>query len=192
MFLVAAGILGGAGSGVHACPGQRGECGGSAEGRLVFREDNQTAEIRVFLDEQTLTLFLAGRAVFCTPVSTGRRPGWTPLGTYSIISKHAKHRSSAYGKLISRSGKTLRRDVDSRKIEVPKGARFAGSPMPNFLRMTSNGIGVHAGVLPGRPASKGCIRVSQEASEALFRNCQVGDMVSVVQRREEIRGGGVD
>jgi lipoprotein-anchoring transpeptidase ErfK/SrfK len=176
-----------------ACPADG--CAGDGEGRSLSRGEGGGVEVRVFLDEQRLTLFLDQKAVFCTPVSTGKRPGWTPLGDFPIISKHARHRSSTYGKLVSKTGKTLRRDVDSRKATAPKGARFSGAPMPNFLRMTANGIGIHAGALPGYPASKGCIRVSREASEILFRICAVGDIVSVrksITGDLEHRGDGME
>lgn len=178
----------------RACP--EGGCDSKGAGPPLSRPDGSSAAVRVFLKEQRLVLLLDGKPVFCTPVSTGKRAGWTPLGDFPIISKHAHHRSSTYGKLVSKTGKTLRRDVDSRKVATPKGARFSGSPMPNFLRMTANGIGIHAGVLPGYPASKGCIRVSREASEILFRICMVGDIVSVVQSNEgeaeAARSSGVD
>lgn len=170
----------------RACP--VGGCEGFADASGLQREAGQVASIRVFLDEQRLELLIDGKTVFCTPVSTGRRPGWTPLGDFTILSKHPRHRSSAYGKLVNGSGKTIKRDVDSRKTKPPKGARFLGAPMPNFLRMTRGGIGIHAGELPGHPSSKGCIRVSRDASEILFRQCREGDIVSVLQNRDKTNG----
>lgn len=165
----------------YACQGET--CEGSIDGSKIARKAEQDVEIKVFLKEQNLTLYLDGQPVFCCAVSTGRKPGWTPIGDYRIISKAARHTSSAYGKFVSKSGKVTRRDVDSRRTRVPLGSRFVGAAMPNFLRMTSGGIGIHAGVLPGHPASKGCIRVGRDASEVLFRICSEGDKVSVRQLR---------
>lgn len=167
----------------QTCPAS--DCKGSNSGEGVNRKPGQVVAVHVFLKEQRLTLYLDGVAAFCTPVSTGKKSGWTPIGDFSIIGKAARHRSSTYGKFVTRGGKTLRRDVDSRRSKPPAGARFSGAPMPNFLRMTDNGIGIHAGTLPGYPASKGCIRVERGASEVLFRNCAVGDKVLVRERRGE-------
>jgi len=147
--------------------------------------------IRVFLDKQVLTATLGDGRVFCTPVSTGKRPGWTPIGCYQIIGKSKNHRSSSYGKFVSKVGKTLKSNADARKDKKPPGASFRGAPMPNFLRLTPNGIGIHAGFLPGYPASKGCIRVSQRASEELFEHCRLGDKVCIYSKIEDAKAEGI-
>ncbi len=151
----------------------------------VTRDPEAVVEIQVFLREQFLTLFADGKPVFCTDVSTGKRAGWTPVGNYTIISKAARHRSSTYGKYVTRSGRVVRGNVDSRRGNKPEGARFLGAPMPNFLRMTHNGIGIHAGELPGYPASKGCIRVGAGAADFLFSITRVGDIVRVLENSPE-------
>ncbi len=152
---------------------------------LEKRDPNDYVQIFIFLDEQELDLYVGDKVAVVSPVSTGRRPGWTPLGQYSIISKSAKHRSSTYGKHVTGSGKVSRSNVDSRKSKPAPGSRFVGSPMPNFLRLTQNGVGIHAGVLPGYPASHGCIRVPHGVSSLLFEHCSVGTRVTILQRRGE-------
>lgn len=151
-------------------PANRDEDSPGAPGRV---------EVLVFLKEQRLNLLIDGKLELCTPVSTGRQRGWTPVGTYSIIGKSKNHRSGTYGKFVAAGGRVIRSGVDSRKRKPPQGSRFVGAPMPNFLRMTENGIGIHCGELPGYPASKGCIRVPREASELLFSTCEIGTPVTV-------------
>ena len=55
----------------------------------------------------------------------------TPMGVFSIIQKHKLHHSNIY----------------------------SGAPMPFMQRITWSGVAMHAGVLPGYPASHGCIRM---------------------------------
>lgn len=141
--------------------------------------------VYIFLQEQELVLTLGGETALVSPVSTGRKRGWTPVGEFSVIGKSANHRSSAYGKHVSKSGKVVRSSVDSRKINPPPGGRFVGSPMPNFLRMTNNGIGIHAGELPGYPASHGCIRVPKDVSKILFQKCEIGTKVVVLHNKTQ-------
>jgi lipoprotein-anchoring transpeptidase ErfK/SrfK len=140
-------------------------------------------QIYIFLDEQELDLVVGDKVAIVSPTSTGKRAGWTPLGQFEIIAKSANHRSSTYGKHVSRSGKVTRSNVDSRKTKPSAGSRFVGAPMPNFLRLTQNGIGIHAGKLPGYPASHGCIRVPLEVSSLLFEHCGVGTKVEILQNR---------
>jgi len=157
--------------------------------RVLDREKgDQIPTVHVFIQEQELILDIDGETAVISPVSTGRKKGWTPVGEYSIIGKSANHRSNTYGKHVSKSGKVVRSSVDSRKSTPPQGGRFVGSPMPNFLRMTNNGIGIHAGVLPGYPASHGCIRVPKEVSKVLFEKCPIGTKVFVWNNKSEQPG----
>ena len=52
--------------------------------------------------------------------------------------------------------------------------------MPYFMRLTNDGVGLHAGMLPGYAASHGCIRLPHAFAELLFSNVSVGTPVDVV------------
>jgi lipoprotein-anchoring transpeptidase ErfK/SrfK len=52
--------------------------------------------------------------------------------------------------------------------------------MTNFMRLTPDGIGMHAGFLPGYPASHGCIRMPEHMSENFFNNVNLGTPVTIV------------
>ncbi|RTL53025.1 MAG: L,D-transpeptidase [Bradyrhizobiaceae bacterium] len=87
--------------------------------------------IAVSIDEQRLRLYDANGLFAESPVSTGMRGHSTPMGVFSVIGKEKYHRSNIY----------------------------SGAPMPYMQRITWSGVAMHAGVLPGYPASHGCIRM---------------------------------
>ena len=51
--------------------------------------------------------------------------------------------------------------------------------MPNFMRITQGGVGMHAGYIPGYPASHGCIRMPEKMSQIFFQNVSLGTPVIV-------------
>ncbi len=113
-----------------------------------------------------------------TNISTGRKGYETPPGKYRVIQKDADHVSSEYGDYVNRHGAVVRRDVDVNRDSPPAGARFAGAPMPYFLRFTE-GYGMHAGFVPRFRASHGCIRMPPAAAEMFYSKVKVGTPVLV-------------
>ena len=84
-------------------------------------------------------------------VSTGQ-PGFrTPTGVFSVIQKNRFHRSNIY----------------------------SGAPMPYMQRITWSGIALHAGVIPGYPASHGCIRLPTHFATELWGMTKMGARVIV-------------
>ena len=82
-----------------------------------------------------------------------------------------------YGKIVDARGHTIVADADS-ETRVPRGGHFVPAPMRYFMRF--NGAeGMHAGFLPGRPASHGCVRLPEEDAIALFETVPVGTPVTV-------------
>ena len=53
--------------------------------------------------------------------------------------------------------------------------------MPYWMRITSWGVGMHAGPIPdpGSPASHGCIRLPHEMARTLFSVVQIGTPVTI-------------
>ena len=64
------------------------------------------------------------------------------------------------------------------KEKPPEGASFQGAKMPFFLRF-HDGAGMHAGRLPGHPASHGCVRLPRFMAEHFFENAPLGTPVTV-------------
>ncbi|WP_017460844.1 L,D-transpeptidase family protein [Dyella ginsengisoli] len=105
----------------------------------------------VSLDEQSIYVYRNGVAIGAGPISSGK-PGYeTPPGVYSILQKEREHRSNLYD----------------------------DAPMPYMQRLTWDGVALHGGVLPGHPASHGCVRLPPAFAEKLFAVTQRGGIVVV-------------
>lgn len=109
------------------------------------------ALVVVNLATQRLVLFRNGIPVAASTVSSGTKGHETPTGVFSILQKNAAHRSSTYN----------------------------NAPMPNMQRLTPRGIALHAGNLPGYPASHGCVRLPLGFSKLLFGATQLGMTVVI-------------
>lgn len=138
------------------------------------------ASIVIDLGAQQATFYKGKLAVGWTEISSGTDQYPTPAGSFRIQQKSANHVSNLYGDYVDTEGNVVVADIGIRDDPRPVGTRFRGSPMPYFLRITG-GIGLHAGYLPGYPASHGCIRLPQGAAEVFFRNVRVGTPVKVVR-----------
>src|SRR5690349_14511925 len=109
----------------------------------------------VNLKTQHAVLYRNGVPIGATTVSTGRPGHTTPTGVFTILQKQVEHYSSLY---------------DS-------------APMPYMQRLTWQGVALHAGNLPGYPASHGCIRLPAGFAKLLYGETKVG-MTVVITRRQ--------
>ena len=100
-------------------------------GSIESRPAGEPIMAIVSLQNQRITVYDAKGWIFRAPVSTGQKARETPAGVFSIIQKEAEHYSNLYDDAY----------------------------MPNMQRITWSGIALHGGVLPGYPASHGCIRM---------------------------------
>jgi lipoprotein-anchoring transpeptidase ErfK/SrfK len=108
----------------------------------------------VSLNDQRVTVYDAnGRKMLQSPVSTGATNYETPVGIYSVVQKKEQHQSNQY----------------------------EDGNMPFMQRITWTGIAMHAGVLPGQPASHGCVRLPIAFAERLFGLTDIGLRVIVVR-----------
>src|SRR3954468_18907163 len=107
--------------------------------------------IVVSIDRQKVTVY-ESKGVFAeSPVSTGMKGHSTPMGVFSVIQKHKFHHSNIY----------------------------SGAPMPYMQRITWPGVAMHAGVLPGYPASHGCIRMPMAFAVKMWNWTRMGARVIV-------------
>jgi hypothetical protein len=134
--------------------------------------------IKISLGEQRAYFYKGGVLVGVSQLSTGREGLNTPTGNYKIIQKDKDHASSLFGDYVDSSGKVVKANVDIKKDPKPPGTHFQGTPMPYFMRIVS-GTGLHAGYLPGYPASHGCIRMPEFMAEDFFRSVSVGTPVTI-------------
>lgn len=119
--------------------------------RNAARKPKGPLIIAVSLQRQSLKVYDADGLFAEAPVSTGKRSHATPAGVFSVIQKNKWHRSNIY----------------------------SGAPMPYMQRLTWSGIALHAGALPGYPASHGCIRMPNAFAAQLWRWTRRGARVVV-------------
>lgn len=108
--------------------------------------------ILISLPGQVAYVYRDGILIAASTVSTGKPGKRTPPGEFTILQKRVHHRSNLY----------------------------SNAPMPFMQRLTWDGIALHAGKLPGYPASHGCIRFPREFARRLFEITALGTAVSVV------------
>ncbi len=109
-------------------------------------------QLVVNIGTQKVTLYSNGVRVAQGPVSTGVPGHPTPMGVFSIIEKDRYHHSNIY----------------------------SGAPMPFMQRITWSGVALHEGVVPGHPASHGCIRMVHDFAQKLWPITKLGVRVLVV------------
>jgi lipoprotein-anchoring transpeptidase ErfK/SrfK len=133
--------------------------------------------IVIRLSDQKAFLYNRGEVVGISPASTGREGYNTPTGKHRVMSKDIDHRSSLYGAYV-RDGLVVKAGADVRKDRKPPGAVFVGAPMPYYLQIAPS-YGLHAGHVPGYPASHGCIRLPNRWAKRFYYAVKVGTPVWV-------------
>jgi lipoprotein-anchoring transpeptidase ErfK/SrfK len=127
----------------------------SAKAGAAIKETNAKPHgpliIAVSIDQQKVRIYDAKGLFAESPVSTGMKGHSTPMGVFSVIQKHKMHRSNIY----------------------------SGAPMPYMQRITWSGVAMHAGVLPGYPASHGCIRMPMAFAVKMWNWTRMGARVIV-------------
>jgi hypothetical protein len=107
--------------------------------------------IVVSLPAQRAYVYRNGVRIGVSTVSTGQSGHDTPAGIYTILEKRREHYSNLYD----------------------------NAPMPFMQRLSWDGIALHAGTLPGYPASHGCVRLPAAFAEVLFAETRAGTVVVV-------------
>ncbi len=105
----------------------------------------------VSLKAQRAYVYRNGVRIGASTVSTGMKGHRTPTGIFTILQKKKDHRSNLYN----------------------------DAPMPFMQRLTWDGIALHAGGLPGYPASHGCVRLPLAFATRLYDETGLGMTVVV-------------
>jgi lipoprotein-anchoring transpeptidase ErfK/SrfK len=111
--------------------------------------------IAISINRQHLTVYDGERPVASTIISTGVKGHETPFGVFSVLQKELLHHSNLY----------------------------SNAPMPHMQRITWSGVALHAGMVTGRPASHGCIRLPAAFATRLYGMTKVGARV-IISRNE--------
>ncbi len=144
-------------------------------------DGHKVTRIVIDTNAQTAHFYAGDKRVGWTTIASGVASHPTPRGQFSILEKVRDKRSNLYGKIVGRNGQVIRASADG-DDPVPRGARFVGASMPNFMRLTYDGIGMHAGPIPkpGQPASHGCIRMPPKMAAAVYQHVSPGTAVTVI------------
>jgi len=136
--------------------------------------------IKINLRTQMASYTRGGRDIGWSYVATGKEGHGTRAGRYSITEKIVDKYSNKYGWIEDEFGNVVDDDA-SPGDPVPAGCRYVAAPMPYWMRLTSQGVGMHAGIIPqpGEPASHGCIRLPKPFAPQLFEVVQVGTPVTI-------------
>jgi hypothetical protein len=113
----------------------------------------------VNLNQQTLSVFRDGHEIGSTVILYGADRKATPSGVFSVMEKAEKHRSTLYD-----------------------------AEMPYMLRLTGDGVAIHASDVRQGSATHGCIGVPVEFARLLYKNVRQGDVVAIVSSGEAVRG----
>ncbi|MDB4793674.1 L,D-transpeptidase family protein [Methylacidiphilales bacterium] len=108
--------------------------------------------IVVSLADQRLYAYHDQQLVAWSNVSSGRPGHETPTGAFTVSEKDVDHHSNLYN----------------------------NAPMPYFMRLTDGGVGLHAGELPGYPASHGCVRLPLGMARELYHHVEAGTPVEII------------
>jgi lipoprotein-anchoring transpeptidase ErfK/SrfK len=146
---------------------------------LLKQATPDNTRIVVSIPKQRAYLMIGEKIVADGPVSSGRRGHESPTGHLHVLEKDPNHHSSLYGDFVDGSGRVVRGGVSARIDSAPSGTHFAGAAMKWFLRLTEDGVGMHIGILPGYPASHGCIRQSVDGAKLFYDYVKVGTPVDV-------------
>ena len=122
--------------------------------RLLMRIDPSEEVRSLYLDvdlaSQQATLFKGREVLLTMPISSGRKSHPTPQGWFIVTDKYENWVSTLYH-----------------------------ARMPYFLRLSCSEVGLHQGVLPGYPASHGCVRLPPASARKLFSLVPLGTLVSI-------------
>jgi len=118
-------------------------------------DNGEPMTLVVSVGAQKVDIYRGTNLVTTSAVSTGTAEHPTMIGAFSIIEKQRWHHSNIY----------------------------SGAPMPWMNRITWSGTALHAGVVPGYPASHGCIRLTYAFAPKLFQMTSVGDNVIISRGR---------
>lgn len=155
---------------------------GIAEQVSYWDDDGSSGNSYIVVDlkRQVAQFYRGGHVIGVAAISTGTEIRATPSGNYKILEKHKDHFSSKYGSIEDASGNVVNNDATP-KTPVPSGCRYVPAPMTYFMRLTTDGVGMHQGYLPGYPASHGCIRMDRNIVPKFFANATVGMPVQVIR-----------
>lgn len=166
-----------------ACSGMRSEYPGREyrNDTVLNTAGKPATKLVVYLDRQVGELYVDGKKGLVFPVSTGIPGHSTPAGNFTMFAKELNNRSSLYGTIYNANGEVVVAAANTRKDKVPPGGYYLGASMPYTMRFTEL-CAFHEGIVPDPPAltSHGCIHLTREDAETIYRLCREGTPVTIL------------
>jgi lipoprotein-anchoring transpeptidase ErfK/SrfK len=134
--------------------------------------------MEVDLRRQVATFYRGRNKMGVSAISSGDERHRTPDGNYRVLEKLRVKYSGSYGHVEDARGRVVNINATPRS-RVPAGGRYVPAPMPYWMRLTSSGIGMHQGFLPGYAASHGCIRMDKKVVRHFYSAAYVGMRVRI-------------
>jgi lipoprotein-anchoring transpeptidase ErfK/SrfK len=155
-----------------------------------WNDDGGPGEVAIEIDltGQMATYQRGGRVIGWSYVSTGKEGHATATGNYKITEKLPLKHSDRYGWIADAAGNVT--DGDAKPTTpVPPGEHYSPAPMHHWMRITSYGVGLHAGEIPrpGEAASHGCIRLPKDFVPKLYEVTKVGTPVKITRGKATSR-----
>lgn len=147
--------------------------------RLLDRATPENTSVVVSLGRQRAYLFVDKEAAIDTPVSTGKRRGQTPAGSFTIMDKVSSHSSNLHGDFVDVGGTALRSGVSTRIDAAPSGTVFRIVPVQYFMQLNDGGLALHAGRLPGYPAADTAVRLPTDIAPLIYQRVKKGTPVKI-------------
>ena len=151
----------------------------STNAAVLQKVTAENAHVIVSLTKQRAYLMTGEEIAIDSPMSSGKRGHTTPNGSFTVLEKDKDHHSSLYGDYKDSQGRTVRGGISAHIDAAPSGTHFVGASMKWFMRLTGEGVGMHVGILPGYPASHGCIRMPEPGAAQFYSHVKVGTPVRV-------------
>jgi lipoprotein-anchoring transpeptidase ErfK/SrfK len=142
--------------------------------------DEPITHITINLARQMVYVYQGDHLAAKSPVTTGKPGHLTATGHFSIIKKDINHKSNLYGYTVDEHGNVLDDNANAGEKKLPPGVVYDAADMPYYMEIKDDGTGLHAGYMPGYPASHGCIRLPHAFAELLYSNVSLGVPVDVV------------
>ena len=130
---------------------ERHESGARVNPMVLSQSTRSNTRVIIDVADQRGYLLVDGKIAVDTPVSTARPGKYTPRGSFSM----------------------------SERVRTGKISTIYGVEMPYWMRLSGTAYGVHAGYLPGYPASAGCIRLPASAAQVIYDNTSYGTRVNI-------------
>jgi len=130
--------------------------------------DSSAKATKLVIDRtnQRALLYVGNKVAIDSPTTTGKAGKVTPAGSFKVTEKIKTKRSTIFGTLYKNGRRVY--GGDRRKYHGSYD-KYVGSPLPYWMRLTGDGIGLHgSGSIRRYPASNGCIRLPHSIAPIFF------------------------